>query len=615
MNFQEKISIAFISALKEIYEIDVNSTDVLINLTKKEFTGDYTIILFPFTKSTKDSPENIGLKTGQKIVDKVDFVSSFNVIKGFLNLEMNKTFWIEQLELMHKTNDYGQAQSNGQKVLVEFSSPNTNKPLHLGHIRNILLGWSTSRILEANGYEVIKTQIINDRGIAICKSMLAWKKYGEGKTPASEKIKSDHFVGHYYVQFEVKFQEEYKAWQKTEQAMTLLKEKNVPESATDEYFKNFKNNYFNEYSALGKESREMLQSWEAGDADTIDLWKKMNGWVYDGFNTTYKNLKVDFHKNYYESDTYLLGKETVTEGLSRGVFEQDADNSVWIDLTDIGMDRKIVLRSDGTAVYMTQDLGTAMLRYKDFGVNKMIYTVADEQDYHFKVLFEILKRLKEPYASGLHHLSYGMVDLTTGKMKSREGTVVDADDLIAEVIAEAEHNSGERGELSELSIEDQKATYNMIGLGALKFFILKVNPKKRMTFNPQESLDMQGQTGPYIQNAFVRIQSLFRKHAADLKAADNNTLPQIHEAEKELLKLLLAFPETITEAGKSYDPSTIANYCYALAKEFHRFYHDVRILGAETEVEKNFRLTLSELTGKVLNKGMFLLGIEMPNRM
>lgn len=614
MDFQDKISTTFVDAIKALYDVEIRKEDVLINVTKKEFTGDYTIVLFPFTKTTKDSPENIGQKTGGLLKEKLAFVQDFNVIKGFLNLEMNDQFWLEVLQDIMQTNDYGTFPKNGEKVMVEYSSPNTNKPLHLGHIRNILLGSSTANILEAYGYDVIKTQIINDRGIAICKSMLAWQKYGEGRTPESEKIKSDHFVGDYYVQFEIKFQEEYKAWQKTVVALALLKDKNVPEAAIEDYWKNYKNTYFNEYSLLGKEAREMLQKWEAEDAEVKALWQKMNGWVYEGFNATYEKLAVSFHKNYYESDTYLLGKETVAEGLARGVFEQEADGSVWIDMTDIGMDRKIVLRSDGTSVYITQDIGTAMQRYKDFGVSKMIYTVADEQDYHFKVLFEILKRLKEPYANGLHHLSYGMVDLTTGKMKSREGTVVDADDLIAEVITAATENSSERGELAELNADEQKHIFETIGLGALKFFILKVGPKKRMTFNPEESVDLQGQTGPYIQNAFVRIQSLFRKNTNG-STADIEGIAHIHEAEKELLKLFIAYPEVIKEAASSYDPSAIANYSYALAKEYHRFYHEVRILSADTEAEKSFRLSISQVTAQILKKAMQLLGISMPDRM
>ena len=476
------------------------------------------------------------------------------------------------------------------------------------------MGWSVTRILEACGYEVIKTQVINDRGIAICKSMLSWLKFGEGVTPSEAGVKSDHFVGNYYVIFETKFQEEYKDWQESEPGQQLLKEKNIDLENASAFFKEYKNQYFNLHSTLGKEAREMLQQWEAGDPSVIALWRKMNDWVYQGFESTYTKLGVSFDKNYYESETYLLGKETVAIGLEKGVFQKEDDNSVWIDLTDVGMDRKIVLRSDGTSVYITQDIGTAMLRYKDFGTEKMIYTVADEQDYHFKVLFEILKRLREPYADGLYHLNYGMVDLTTGKMKSREGTVVDADDLMAEVINEAAAGSSERGELANLNKVEQEAIITKIGMAALKFFILKVQPRKRMTFDPKESLDMQGQTGPYIQNAYVRIQSIFRKGGSF--SLQEQAIPELLEpSEKSLLTMLYSFSEVVNEAGKTYDPSHLANFCYVLAKEFHRFYHEVRILGAATENEKNFRLGICQMTALVLEKGMKMLGIDMPDRM
>lgn len=618
MSFLNHILNSFVLGMKEIFLVDILAKDVIISPTKKEFSGDYTLVLFPFTKATKDSPENIGNKMGNYLMEKEKSIQSFNVIKGFLNLEMSDAFWKEMTLELNDNSSYGISEPNGKSVLVEFSSPNTNKPLHLGHIRNILLGWSVSRIFEANGYKVIKAQIVNDRGIAICKSMLSWLKFGNGETPALAQKKSDHFVGDYYVLFENKFQEEYRSWQLSESAIKLLSEKNISEDKKEDFFKEYKNIYFNQFSILGKEAREMLQQWENGDADVISLWKKMNSWVYEGFDTTYKKLEVSFDKNYYESDTYLLGKSTVEEGIKRGVFEKENDGSVWVDLTDVGMDRKIVLRSDGTAVYMTQDLGTAMLRYQDFGVEHMIYTVADEQDYHFKVLFEILKRLGEPYAQNLHHLSYGMVDLTTGKMKSREGTVVDADDLIAEVIDEAKSNSLEKGEIGELDLKEQNKIFEKIGFGALKFFILKVQPKKRMTFNPTDSLDMQGQTGPYIQNAYVRIQSLFRKNKA-LNSGNLSvnllSLQTIHDSEKEIIKLCLAYPDILKEACTNYDPSTVANFCYALAKEYHRFYHDVRILGAENIAEKEFRLALSKITGEILEKAMDLLGIQMPSRM
>lgn len=614
MNFLLPISQIFTEGLKALYELDVESTQVLLNPTKKEFKGDYTIAVFSYSKEAKKAPAELAESMGNYLISQSKDVASYNVVNGFLNLELSIGFWQKTLTSISEHQNFGRGQSNGEKVLVEFSSPNTNKPLHLGHIRNILLGWSLTQILEATGYEVIKTQIINDRGIAICKSMLAWEKYGEGATPEKMGIKSDHFVGDYYVLFETKFQEEYQEWQKSEVAQGILKEKNIEAEKEAQFFKEFKNQYFNQYSALGLEAREMLQKWESNDKEVLDLWRKMNAWVYEGFEITYKKLGVSFDKNYYESDTYLLGKETVDHGIKQGVFEQMSDGSVWIDLTDVGMDRKIVLRSDGTSVYITQDIGTAMLRYRDFKTQKMIYTVADEQDYHFKVLFEILKRLQEPYAAGLYHLNYGMVDLTTGKMKSREGTVVDADDLMEEVIHEAALSSAERGELAGLSKEQQDDIYNKIGLAALKFFILKVQPRKRMTFDPKESLDMQGQTGPYIQNAYVRIQSIFRK-GGDFTFNPSQIPAVLEESEKAIMVLLASFPGVITEAARSYDPSHLANFCYTLAKEFHRFYHEVRILGAATEEEKNFRLGVCKVTANVLQSGMKMLGIDMPDRM
>lgn len=616
MNFLKEIISAFQQALSQSYGIVSKDEDILVNITKKEFIGDYTIVTFPFTKVTKVSPEELGNKIGEWLKTNCDLVKDFNVIKGFLNLELRDSFWFQQLNEIHLNDQYGNSPKRNKKVLVEYASPNTNKPIHLGHIRNVLLGWSVSNILKADGYDVTKVQVINDRGIAICKSMLAWKKYGEGKTPKDAGVKGDHFVGDFYVLFENKFQEEYKTWQQSGNGQQLLLEKNInDEEKIKEFFKTYKNTYFNEKSIIGKEAREMLLLWEASDKETMDLWKMMNGWVYEGFDVTFKSLGVSFDKNYYESETYLLGKDAVEVGLQRGVFEKEADGSVWCDMTDVGMDRKIVLRSDGTSVYITQDLGTAMKRYEDFSVEKMIYTVADEQDYHFKVLFEILKRLKEPYAAGLYHLSYGMVDLTTGKMKSREGNVVDADDLVTEVINTATENSSERGELNELTQEEQQKIVRQIAMSALKYFILKVQPKKRMTFNPQESLDMQGQTGPYIQNAFVRVKSIFRKGSIDLLNTSGQGPQQIEDIEKDLIKLLLSYPEKVSEAANQYDPSTIANYCYALAKEFHRYWHEVRILSAATEEEKNFRLLLCKNVGKVLEHGMNLLGIEMVERM
>jgi len=614
----------FTKALSHCYQNEVNENAILINETRKEFEGDYTFVLFPFVKSIGRSPEQIGNEIGVFLLSNDQTFIKFNVVKGFLNVTLSDRFWTDQLFQLINQENYGYSKSNHKKVMVEFSSPNTNKPLHLGHIRNILLGWSCSKILEANGYEVIKTQVINDRGIAICKSMLAWQKYGNGATPASTQTKSDHFVGNYYVLFEAKFKEEYFGWQSTDTACKVVYERNKKEGqSTDDFFKEYKNQYFNKYSALGNEARELLLKWEAKETDTIALWTKMNQWVYEGFEVTYDKLGVDFDTVYYESDTYLLGKKAVDSGIKKGVFYREADGSVWIDLEDVGMDKKIVLRSDGTSVYITQDIGTAQVRYENFGVDKMIYTVADEQDYHFKVLFEILKRLGEPYADQLYHLSYGMVELPEGKMKSREGTVVDADDLIAEVINEATAMSSDRPELSELSDGEKQVILSKIGLAALKFFMIKVQPKKRMIFDPKESVDMQGQTGPYIQNAYVRVKSVLRKAhqlGIDLSSFGNKqpiNFSKIHflEPEKALLKHLLSFPEIVKEAGDQMDPSSIANFSFALAKDFHRFYHEVRILGTEDEQEKFVRLLLSACVGDTLRKSFDLLGIEMVDKM
>ncbi|MEN0050805.1 MAG: arginine--tRNA ligase [Bacteroidota bacterium] len=630
------------TAVKNIYDSDFPAEKVTISPTRKEFEGDYTVVVFPFSKAARKKPEAIGEDLGNYLKENLAEVTDFNVIKGFLNLVISDDYWKDFLQTASANSTYGKHPSNGKKVMVEYSSPNTNKPLHLGHIRNILLGWSSAQLFEAAGYEVVKTQIVNDRGIAICKSMLTWQKFGNGATPESEGIKSDHFVGKFYVLFNQKLSAEYKEWQETKDAKDIFAEwkkdekvvkrteKQIQEDREKDarenklktqatytleayFFKAYKNTYFNEYSQLGKESREMLLAWEANDPEVRALWEKMNTWVYNGFGVTYERLGVNFDKNYYESDTYILGKETVDKGLSNEVFYQKEDGSTWIDLTDSKLDHKIVLRADGTSVYLTQDLGTAQLRYQDFGVDSMIYVVGDEQNYHFQVLFEVLKRLGEPYADALYHLSYGMVDLPTGKMKSREGTVVDADDLIAEVIAEARKNVEERGELTELSKEKREEIIRKIGLGALKFFIIKVQPKKRMVFNPAESVDMQGQTGPYVQNAFVRIQSILRK-AGEVNG-NYTTYDKLEPLEKELLGKLYAYPALVKNAAENLDPSEIANYCYDLAKSFHKFYHDHSILKAESEAAKHFRLALSKLIAQVLENGMMLLGIEMPERM
>ncbi len=615
MNITTIIQQSVIEAVQELYGALVPSETVQITTTRKEFEGDYTVVTFPFTKfGGGKKPEELGAELGEYLVAHVPHVARYNVVKGFLNLVISDGFWLEFLQAIYDNKSYGNQPSTGEKALVEFSSPNTNKPLHLGHIRNILLGWSTGKILEAAGLDVVRVQIVNDRGIAICKSMLAWQKFAAGATPESTGTKSDHFVGAYYVMFEQKFQEEYKAWQAgAGKAVFEEKHKEGQDEAT--FFKEFKNTYFNEYSQLGAEARDMLLRWEAGEDGTMALWRQMNGWVYAGFNDTYEKLGVEFDKLYYESDTYLLGKNIVDQGLGTGVFYRKEDGSVWIDLTEAGLDHKLVLRRDGTSVYITQDIGTAQWRYRDFEASRMIYVVADEQNYHFQVLFEIMKRLEEPYAAGLYHLSYGMVDLPTGKMKSREGTVVDADDLIAEVIAEARNDSSERDTLADITAEEQDAIIRKIALAALKFHLIKVHPKKRMTFDPKESVDLQGQTGPYIQNAYVRIQSVIRKatQTGSLSAASEYT--GIEPAEKDLLGQLYSFPEVILSAAKDYDPSHIAAFCYHLAKSYHRFYHDHSILGAANEAARDFRLMLSIATSHVLQKGMDLLGIEMPDRM
>ncbi len=575
-------------AMEMQYQTQIDSDTVMVNNTKKEFDGDYTVVVFPFTKAAKKGPEQIGQELGQFLKDNVAEVSDFNVIKGFLNLELAESYWLQFLEQLNDLKDYGRGTSNGKKVMVEFSSPNTNKPLHLGHIRNILLGWSCYKILDAAGYEVLTTQIVNDRGLHICKSMVAYQSYGEGETPESSGIKGDHLVGKYYIKF---------SSIEKEQIAALKAEGKDKEEA-----------------AILKEAREMLLKWEANDPEVKALWKLMNGWVLGGFETTYKKLGVSFDKNYFESETYLLGKEFVMKGLDKGVFYKKEDNSVAVDLEDVKLDHKTLLRGDGTSLYVTQDMGTANQRFEDYGVDKMVYVVGDEQIYHFKVLFEILKRLEQPYANDLYHLAYGMVDLPSGKMKSREGTVVDADELIAEVINEAKKNAEEKGGLEDFDQDQKNEVYRKIGLAALKYFILKVNPQKRMLFDPKESVDLQGDTGPYIQNAFVRISSVVKK-AGTFNASSAKEYKTMEPSEKELAFLLSEYPGIIQTAAQNYDPSAVASYCFELAKTFHRFYHDVQIMRADSEAAKAFRILLAGNVAKVLGSGMDLLGIQMPERM
>jgi arginyl-tRNA synthetase len=609
---QQDIRSSVKQALATLYGAELPDTQIQVAPTRKEFEGHFTVMCFPFSKVAGKKPQDVAQDLGVYLAETFDFISSFNVIQGFLNLVIADSYWLAFLK-QAAAPGFGSHPSTGKTMMVEFSSPNTNKPLHLGHVRNILLGWSTAQLLQNAGHKVIKAQVINDRGIAICKSMLAWQLFADGATPASMQKKSDHFVGHWYVFFEQKFREEYAAWQSTAAAQAVIEAKNTKNESPEDYFKAFKNTYFNEYSDLGKQARAMLLRWEAHDPDTLALWKKMNQWVYEGFDQTYDALGVQFDKVYYESDTYLLGKDLIAQGVETGVFYAKPDGSVWIDLTDEKLDHKLVLRSDGTSVYITQDIGMARMRSETYGMDGSIYVVADEQDYHFQVLFAILKRMGEPYAHGLHHLSYGMVELTTGRMKSREGTVVDADDLVAEVIDMAATEAADRGDASELADSQRQEIARRVGLGALKYFILKVNPRKRMVYDPKEAIDMQGHTGPTIQYAYVRIQNVLRKGGSTTILPAGYTTLQ--PAERQLVNWLYHYPDHTAEAAGNHDPSILANYLYDLAKLYNQMYHDLRILQAESESAMQFRICLSSVAGQVLQHGMTLLGIDMPERM
>lgn len=606
---------AVAAAIESLYGVSTEVSAVQVNTTPADFTGDYSIVVFPFVKIAKKAPDAVAQEIGDYLRRHLPDVESFNVVKGFLNVELTASYWCRFLDNLLNDASYGRQPANGRRVMVEYSSPNTNKPLHLGHIRNILLGWSCAQLLEAAGYEVVKVQIINDRGVAICKSMLAWLLFGGGQTPEQAGVKSDHFVGDYYVLFEQKSREEYEYWQSTPQGRAFFEEKHKPTQDEKTFFKEYKNKWFNEQSHLGAQVRDMLLRWESHDPVILDLWRQMNNWVYAGFDQTYSDLGVHFDKLYYESDTYLLGKDIVEDGLKKGVFFRKEDGSVWVDLTDAGQDEKIILRADGTSVYITQDLGTARMRYRDFGCEKVVYVVADEQNYHFQVLFEILRRLEEPYAAGLYHLAYGLVELPTGRMKTREGTVVDADDLMSEIAKLAQVAVEERGDNSHLSEEEKRKNAWQIAMAALKYFILRVNPRKRMVYNPEESLEFEGQTGPYIQYSYVRmnsVQAMFQKRG--LHTGTFTAYHDIQPAERALLKSLHDFPGVLQTAAAEYDPSHLATYCYQLAKSYHRFWHDVTILDSD-ENARSFRLALSKAVGQVLKSGMHLLGIEMPDRM
>jgi len=583
-----------VKGIKQLYNEDVAEGLLNIQDTRKEFEGQVTIVVFPIVRFSKKSPEQTGNDLGAYLLENVKEVTAFNVVKGFLNLSIDHEYWLNLFNTRLLSPHYGTFPSNGRKVMVEYSSPNTNKPLHLGHVRNNLLGYSVAELLKASGSEVFKVNLVNDRGIHICKSMLAWQKWGDGETPASSGLKGDHLVGKYYVIFDKEYKKEIDALKAEGQTEEEAK-KNAP---------------------LIRAAQAMLLAWETGDATVIDLWKMMNGWVYEGFEVTYNNLGVDFDKYYYESNTYLLGKDSVEEGLAKGVFFRKPDGSVWIDLTEDGLDQKLVLRADGTSVYITQDLGTAQMKYDDFNMDESIYVVGNEQDYHFKVLFLILDKLGKSWAKGLYHLSYGMVDLPSGKMKSREGTVVDADDLIAEMVATAKEKTEALGKVDHFSEEEKSTLYYNIGMGALKYFLLKVEPKKRLLFDPSESIDFQGNTGPFIQYTHARIKSLLNKagHTVGIQGFDRHFA--LTETELDMIILLDKFPAEITAAAAAFSPATLANYVYEVAKLFNKFYHEVPPIIKEEDAQlQHYRLNLSWVTAHVIKTGMRILGIEVPERM
>ena len=580
-------------AVKDLFEVQLDKVE--FQATRREFEGDITMVVFPLLKLVKGNPVEIGTKIGNYLVENVAEVVKFNVVQGFLNIVISDVYYIQFLNQIKENSTFGfvAPSMESKAIMVEFASPNTNKPLHLGHIRNILLGYSVAQIIEASGQKTYKTQIINDRGIHICKSMLAWEKFGNGQTPESTGLKGDKLVGNFYVEFDKIYKVEIK---------DLMAQGKTEDEAKKE-------------APSIMEAQEMLRKWEAGDEKVVALWKKMNQWVYDGFEATYKSLGVNFDSYYYESDTYLLGKEVVQFGLEKGIFEKDPDGSVWIDLTEDGLDRKIVLRSDGTAVYMTQDIGTAIQRVKDNpDVGGMVYTVGNEQDYHFKVLFLILKKLGFDWAESLYHLSYGMVELPSGKMKSREGTVVDADDLMEEMVTTAQTISEELGKLEGYSENEKSELYKTIGMGALKYYMLKVDPKKTMMFNPEESVDFNGNTGPFIQYTYARIQSILRKADFDYNVTPS-AVEVIHEKEKELIKQVSLFPEIIQSAAQNHSPALVANYTYDLVKEFNSFYQNVSILGEENLDKKVFRVQLANKVGQTIKNAFGLLGINVPERM
>lgn len=590
---EQKITPVILKAIKALYGVEMPENQINFQTTRKEFEGDITIVIFPMVRLAKKSPEETAQQIGAYLAENMDEIEDFNVVKGFLNLIISDSYWLDRYSEAKKNKSFGhiKASENDPLIVVEYCSPNTNKPLHLGHVRNNLLGYSVAEIIKASGKRVKKVQIINDRGIHICKSMLAWKKFGGGETPQSSGLKGDHLVGKYYVRFDQEYKKE----------ISVLMEQGLSEDEAKRQ------------SPLFVEAQEMLRLWEQKDTEVFALWEMMNQWVYDGFESTHSRMGVDFDKNYYESNTYLLGKKYIEEGLEKNIFYKKEDGSVWVNLSDEKLDHKLLLRADGTAVYITQDIGTAIQRSLDFNFSKMVYTVGNEQDYHFDVLFKVLNRLGYSWAKDCYHLSYGMVDLPSGKMKSREGTVVDADDLMQQMIDTAKTISEELGKLDGYSNNELSKIHEMVGMGALKYYILKVDPKKRMMFNPEESIDFNGHTGPFIQYTHARICALKRRYESEqfsLKPTSG-----IEQKEKELLKMLLKYPDMVQEAAATYSPAVIANYCYELVKEYNQFYQQVPIFGAKEKQDQSFRIGMSVFAAKVISKGMGLLGIHVPERM
>ena len=630
MSVVSQIKASAAKAIYELYSFPIEESGILVNATKPEFEGDYTLVMFSFVKQLKKSPEILGKELGQYLIDNnKDLYTSFNVIKGFLNLVITPAYWTQFLQKEYTNPAFGKSATTGKKVMVEYSSPNTNKPIHLGHLRNNFLGWSTSEILKASGNEVVKTCIVNDRGIHICKSMLAWQKHANGATPESTGIKGDHFVGDYYVKFEgdlktqaaevldLMVQGQLDSFGEEEKAK-IARLNEAIEKADAEGNKQKQSEIKDELKEIArnntpimKEAKEMLLKWEQGDEEVLDLWRKMNGWVYAGFDVTYKKIGTDFQKIYYESNTYLLGKDIVEDGLQKGVLFRKQDGSVWIDLTSDGLDQKLVLRKDGTSVYITQDLGLAQQKYQEFKIDESIYVIADEQIYHMKVLKLILQKLDAPYAEGITHLSYGMVELPSGKMKSREGTVVDADEMVDDMIEIAKQKTIEQGKTEGFTGEELDELYETIGLGALKFFLLRVDPKKRMIFNPEESIELQGFTGPFVQYTHARIKSILRKEQPE----GNLLIPELFPLEKYIIVQLEQFATIIGEAAKDLDPSKIAIYVFNLAKAYNSFYQEHSVTNAESSEKKELRLQLAQLTAGSIKTGMGLLGIRVPERM